>query len=92
MTGVTTQSVLGARHFKDEIHAFIGWCGEEDYTVVAWSKSDKAQIEKEIKLKKIPVNENFMRFLSNWEDFQERFDNLVESKHPIALEKALNMC
>lgn len=91
LTGISTGMVVGARTFGEALQAFVEWCGE-DYTIYAWSDSDKTQIKKEAALKKFPQNDAYEYMLDNWVDFQAEFGEIVGAKEDISLENALNMC
>lgn len=91
LTGITTEMVSSAEHFEKAIEEFISWCGE-DYEIYAWSNSDRIQVMKEMKLKKIYKSEECEYMLSHWLDFQKIYGEIVSEEKLVSLENALCAC
>ena len=91
LTGITQNMVAGAEHFNSAITKFVAWCGQfgNDYKVYSWSGSDFSQFTSEIVLKETEVTLEIEWMLTNWEDFQKDYCELIEVETPISLEKAL---
>lgn len=92
LTGITEERLLGASRFNEVFDRFVDWCNRLDpeFIVYAWSGSDYAQINKEMKLKNTDISENVQNVLKNWVDFQKEYCTLIKADHVISLEKALN--
>ena len=43
LTGITERDLYNAPHFVDAINSFLTWIGNDDYTIYAWSETDKEQ-------------------------------------------------
>lgn len=92
LTGISMAQVAGAGNFSFVISEFQDWCGLEDYEIYAWSASDKAQLEKEMKLKGVRLDSRLEYMFGNWMDFQKIFMEIIEEDKLISLERALNVC
>ena len=91
LTGITTQMVSGAPTFSTAYEMFVKWCEsyESDYEIYAWSDSDYKQLKAEMQLKKYN-NEEMMKPLERWFDFQKEFKEKLGLERIPSLEKALN--
>lgn len=91
LTGITTEMVADAPTFLEAMDQFTEWCFSFDgeCQVQAWSDSDLKQILAEIALKKYKMNENGMKLVEKWNNFQNEYVRKVGFDHVVSLEKAL---
>lgn len=91
LTGITTQMVSNAPTFATAYEMFVNWAESygDDYEVYAWSDSDYHQLTSEMQLKHYE-NEEMMRPLDKWFDFQKEFKDKLGLERIPSLEKALN--
>lgn len=91
LTGISTQMVCGAPTFATAYEMFVNWCESygSDYEVYAWSENDYNQLTAEMKLKKY-TNQDKMRPLENWFDFQKEYTEKLGLERIMSLEKALD--
>ncbi|MCR4674190.1 MAG: exonuclease domain-containing protein [Lachnospiraceae bacterium] len=92
LTGITIKKLGRAPYFEETFADFLRWCNHyRDYTIYAWSNNDKAQLVREMELKKTKQNEAVEYMVSNWVDFQKDYGTLVGAPYSLSLEKALYM-
>ena len=91
LTGITTQMVYGAPTFAAAYEMFVNWAESygDDYEVYAWSDTDYHQLTSEMQLKHYE-NDEMMRPLDSWFDFQKEFKEKLGLERIPSLEKALN--
>ena len=91
LTGIGKDRLAGAPHFEAALRDFAAWCTGDgsDYTVYAWSETDRGQICREMRLKEIAADPELARMLENWVNLQKRFKNLAGMKQDPSLEKSL---
>lgn len=92
LTGITSEVVKYADDFKTVLERFATWCrcNGEDFTVFAWSDNDLAQINGELRQKRIIPSENVKALINSWQDFQVEYCEKMELDRLVSLEKALN--
>lgn len=94
LTGITKETVFLASHFQDVYLDFLEWCnkiaGTNNYQVYAWSENDLLQLKKELTLKKMDLsNPTIDWMLSNWNDFQRKYCDILGIQMIISLDKAV---
>ena len=91
LTGISTQMVSSAPTFASAYEMFVNWCESygSDYEVHAWSENDYNQIVSEMKLKNYS-QEEMLRPLSKWFDFQKEYKETLGLERIMSLEKALD--
>lgn len=89
VTGITMETVADAPVLWPVLQQFVQWCGEEPFTVYAWSDSDLRQLKRELNLKEIECRE-VHRLCDNWVDFQRVFCDLLGIGKRVALKHAVN--
>ena len=91
LTGISTQMVYGAPAFAVAYEMFVNWCESygSDYEVYAWSENDYKQLVAEMTLKQY-INQDKMRPLDNWFDFQKEYIEKLGFERVVSLEKALD--
>ena len=91
LTGITTQMVYGAPTFAAAYEMFVNWAESygDDYEVYAWSDTDYHQLTSEMQLKHYE-NDEMMRPLDSWFDFQKEFKEKLGLERIPSLGKALN--
>lgn len=91
LTGISTQMVSSAPVFASAYEMFVNWCESygSDYEVHAWSENDYNQIVSEMKLKNYS-QEEMLRPLSKWFDFQKEYKETLGLERIMSLEKALD--
>ena len=91
LTGITTQLVYGAPTFAAAYEMFVNWAESygDDYEVYAWSDTDYHQLTSEMQLKHYE-NDEMMRPLDSWFDFQKEFKEKLGLERIPSLGKALN--
>jgi len=89
LTGIQNSDVMSAGKFEKEMGDFFGWCEKdgEDFEIYTWSSSDYIQVEREMRLKKMPACRGSEK--KRWKDFQKIFGRLTKAENPVSLEKAL---
>lgn len=91
ITGISTEMVQNAPHFKKGMEQFLAWCSnlEDEIEFLQWSENDLWQIEREMELKEL-LFEPYASFLSNWSDFQSEFATVLGFNRQLSLSDALN--
>lgn len=91
LTGITDQTLEGAKDFSATLEEFISWCEKDDgrYEIFSWSNSDLIQISKEIEGKGILKTERITYLLNNWNDLQREFDSALGFSKQVSLANAL---
>lgn len=90
LTGIRNSQVKKAPKLQEALVHMIDWIGEREYKVYAWSESDRNQIQRELKAKKIDnVKINTFMDESKWIDYQEVFTKRFGLLRQISLEEAL---
>lgn len=92
LTGIKNSQVKNAPRMQEALLHMIGWIGEREYKIYAWSESDRDQIVHEIKAKKI-TNEKILSFVEKekWIDYQAVFTKRYELARQLSLEEALEL-
>lgn len=90
LTGITDSDILCADGFAQVLHRFCAWCQLYSGAVIyEWSDADLAQLLRESRKKNVVLSEEERLVLSNWQDMQRDYGDLVESNTQIALETAI---
>ncbi len=89
LTGITRKDVKDAPNADTALKRFFDWA-PDDAKMVSWSMSDRAQIETEIEKKEIFIP-GVEKYLENWIDCQEIFDDRLDMDHSYNLSEALNI-
>ena len=89
LTGITERDLYNAPHFVDAINSFLTWIGNDDYTIYAWSETDKEQFCGECVLNDA-CNKFEQLYNEDWIDLQMEYINIVGLSKSISLERALN--
>ena len=89
LTGITNRMTRSAPSARRALEAFANWL-PDDARLVAWSESDRAQIEREIAVKEldIPRLDSFMDH-DCWIDCQQAFSKRIDSEKIFRLSEAL---
>ncbi|MCR5603360.1 MAG: exonuclease domain-containing protein [Lachnospiraceae bacterium] len=88
LTGITKENVYTAPTYREAMEKFLRWLPEGEVSLVAWSRADRQQIEKESELK--GLDEAVMnRLMGAWIDCQELFDEKMNVSYQYSLEEAL---
>ena len=89
LTGITRNHTKDAPSTKDALEAFAAWL-PEDACLVAWSDSDRTQINRELKGKNIsiPKLDTYME-PDSWIDCQELFADKLDTGKQYRLSEAL---
>lgn len=90
LTGIKNSQVKHAPKLEEALIHMIEWIGERDYTIYAWSESDRDQLLHEIKAKKV-IDERILGFIKaeKWIDYQDVFTRRFELSRHLSLEEAL---
>lgn len=88
LTGITYEDIKDAPMFEDVMDEFLNWIGNDEVTMVSWSDNDYSQIKRESELKSYE-SECLERVLSNWNDCQKTFGEIVDKERAVSLEEAL---
>lgn len=89
LTRISDMDVKSAPHMKEALKKFIDWL-PHDTRFVAWSNSDRAQIQHEIIAKSI-VFDGVERLENTWIDCQKLFGTKLAATHSYNLTEALNL-
>lgn len=93
LTGITMAMLTDKPHFTEAFGHFLTWCkenNEDDYEMYAWSENDWRQLTREMRLKKIDMSDDSVRWmLDHWQNFQQIFCNLLGLDKVISLDKAV---
>ena len=92
LTHITEANLRHAPSLSQALESFADWCGStEDVIFYAWSGTDFAQIEREIRSKKI--NGSFLPYLNPdlWMDYQQIFADRFAFDHAVSLENAMDL-
>jgi len=90
ITGITDETVAGAKYLPEALEDFLGWIGDGPVRVYAWSDSDKKQLFQECQLKGIWEGKPPKQF-RRWIDFQRIYTRLLglSSRNRISLKNAI---
>lgn len=88
LTGITLEDVNEAPNLERALEELIEWLPSEEVTVVAWSDSDKCQIEYELVGKNIQ-NKRAKSLFDNWIDCQKIFGDRLGYERQYKLSEAL---
>ena len=90
ITGITDETVAGAKHLTEALTDFLAWIGEGPVRVYAWSDSDKKQLFQECKIKGI-WEEKPPKAFRRWIDFQRIYTRLLglSRRNRISLKNAI---
>ena len=92
LTGITTEMVQNAPEFETAIRMFFFWCVSMDEArIYQWSESDLDQITKELALKQIQLEPEYLSLLEDWSDFQKEFGDELHISRSLALKMAVDM-
>ena len=94
LTGINYNILINAPKFNEALKMFSNWCMgvDDDIKIYAWSTNDYKQVSKEIKLKHYEISSDESRvYLTEWNDFQEEFDNELGFDKQVSLSLALDM-
>ena len=92
LTGITTEMVQNAPGFETAIRMFLSWCtcmGEA--RIYQWSESDLDQVTKELALKQVQLEPEYLSLLEDWSDFQKEFGDELHISRSLALKTAVDM-
>ena len=89
LTGITKNHIKNAPSTRDALESFANWLPDDAY-LVAWSNSDRAQIQREIRGKdlRIPRLNTYMND-GCWIDCQALFADKLDTKKKFRLSEAL---
>lgn len=90
ITGISDETVAGAKLLPEALEDFLLWIGEEPTRVYAWSDSDKNQLFQECKIKGI-WGEKPPKAFRRWIDFQRIYTRLLglSKRNRISLKNAI---
>lgn len=90
ITGITDETVAGAKALPEALEDFLGWIGEEPARIYAWSDSDKNQLYGECREKGI-WGEKPPKPFRRWIDFQRIYTRLLglSRRNRISLKNAI---
>ena len=82
------ENIYTAPTYKEAMEKFLRWLPSRDVSFVAWSESDRQQIEKESEQKGLS-EEAMDRLMCTWIDCQQLFDEKMDAPRQYSLEEAL---
>lgn len=88
LTGITKENVYTAPTYREAMEKFLRWLPAGDVSFVAWSESDRQQIEKESEQKGLD-EAALDRLMGAWIDCQQLFDEKMDAPRQYSLEEAL---
>ena len=90
LTGISTEKVVAAPAFARAMDMFLSWLNSipEEIEIHQWSKSDFTQIMNEIQLKDYPLDDDKVKALSGWMDFQDEYDRILGVNRQMSLSQA----
>lgn len=92
LTGITTEMVQNAPGFETAIRMFFSWCASMDEARIhQWSESDLDQVRKELALKQIQLEPEYLSLLEDWNDFQKEFGDELHISRSLSLKTAVDM-
>ena len=84
--------VQNAPEFETAIRIFLSWCSSMDKArIYQWSESDLDQVTKELALKEIQLEPEFLPLLEGWSDFQKEFGDELHISRSLSLKTAVDM-
>lgn len=93
LTGINNSQVKNAPLLEEALIHMADWLGDREYQVYAWSGTDYAQLQHELKCKNI-CNEKVGAFMqpARWTDYQAVYGKRFASGRTVSLEEALISC
>lgn len=90
ITGITDETVAGAKLLPEALEDLLAWIGEEPVRVYSWSDSDKKQLYQECRVKGI-WEEKPPKPFRRWIDFQRIYTRLLglSKRNRISLKNAI---
>ena len=90
LTGITKYDLSKADELPIVFNRFNAWLPKENVTMVSWSMTDRAQLERELEVKEISTDEHFKELLETWIDCQPQFAEKMDmGSKQYSLEEAL---
>lgn len=92
LTGITTEMIQNAPGFESAIRIFFSWCASMDEAkIYQWSESDLDQVTKELALKQIHLEPEYVSLLEGWSVFQKEFGDELHISRSLSLNTAVDM-
>ena len=90
LTGIDNSQVRHAPLLKEALQHLLDWIGDREYSVYAWSRTDRDQLVHELSAKNIE-DSRIDAFLEEerWTDYQNVFSKRYSFNRPLSLPEAL---